>query len=124
MKIFPVKNMQTVVITESSISSVYQNSYLFQRVSRLMKKIFMLLLPKKQFVFQVINWKPYLKGQYRKYAIFIGLKCLTTGFVQSGINITSVTTIMVALIMSKIHYYVSYRHLYAILSCLKRCIAP
>ena len=44
-----------------------------------------------------INWQPYLKGQYRKYAIFIGLNCLTTGFVQAGINITSVTTIMVAL---------------------------
>ena len=43
----------------------------------------------------VINWQPYLKGQYRKYAIFIGLKCLTPGFVQTGINITSVGTIMV-----------------------------
>ena len=42
-----------------------------------------------------INWQPYLKGQYRKYAIFIGLKCLTPGFVQTGINITSVATIMV-----------------------------
>ena len=71
----------------------------------------------------LINWQPYLKGQYRKYAIFIGLKCLTTGFVQSGINITSVTTIMVALIMSKIGRYVSYRPLYATLFCVKRCIA-
>ena len=43
----------------------------------------------------IINWQPYLKGQYRKYAVFIGLKCLTPGFVQTGINITSVATIMV-----------------------------
>ena len=67
----------------------------------------------------------------------IGLNCLPPGFVQSGINIASVTTIMVAkyhatmsfaamlcsLIMSKIGRYVSYRPLYAILSCVKRFIA-
>ena len=35
----------------------------------------------------IINWQPYLKGQYRKYATFISLKCLTPGFVQTGINI-------------------------------------
>ena len=47
----------------------------------------------------IINWQPLCAGQYGKYGI--GAEALTTGFIQTGIDIHSVTTMMVASYVNK-----------------------
>ena len=47
------------------------------------------------------NWQPLCAGQYGKYGILIGSEALTTGFIQTGIDIHSVTTMMVASYVNK-----------------------
>ena len=49
----------------------------------------------------VINWQPICAGQYGKYGILIGSVALTTGSIQTGIDIHSVTTMMVASYVNK-----------------------
>ena len=51
-------------------------------------------------ILTIINWQPLCSGQCGKYGILIGSEALTTGFIQTGIDI-SVTTMMVASYVNK-----------------------
>ena len=44
----------------------------------------------------IINWQPLCAGQYGKCGILIGSEALTTGSLQTGIDIHSITTMLAA----------------------------
>ena len=52
-------------------------------------------------LFSLINWQPLCAGQYGKYGILIGSEALTTGSIQTGIDIHSLTTMLAASYVNK-----------------------
>ena len=50
---------------------------------------------KEERSYTVINWQPYVKGLVQEIREYDWFNLLPPGFVQRGINIASVTTIMV-----------------------------
>ena len=50
----------------------------------------------KRRILRIINWQPLCAGQYGKCGILIGSEALTTGSLQTGIDIHSITTMLAA----------------------------
>ena len=75
---------------------IRENQFIGNILSWYHAKFLRHILYELKVILSVINWQPLCAGQYGKCGILIGSEALTTGSLQTGIDIHSITTMLAA----------------------------